>query len=112
MDSHVVPFVNLDPKQMDVSILIRNSELPNSCSYLVNVPITALMKRILMMAPFCTKTAIIQKKWHPKKTRCNYEKTFSIANWNALRLEKKQLHTLAKCKACHHRRLQDGAYEG
>ena len=42
-----------------------------------------------------------KKKWHPKETRCDYEKAFSTANWKALHLDKKQLHTLANCKACH-----------
>lgn len=50
----------------------------------------------------CTKLLQpFKKKWHPKETRCDYEKAFSIANWKGLPLEKKQLHTLAKCKACH-----------
>ena len=42
-----------------------------------------------------------KKKWHPKDARLDYEKSFSIANWKALPLDKKQLHTLSKCKACH-----------
>ena len=50
----------------------------------------------------CTKILqSFKKKWHPQETRCDYEKPFSTANWKALPLVKKQLHTLAKCKACH-----------
>ena len=47
----------------------------------------------------CTKLLqTFKKKWHPKKMRPEYEKTFSIAT---LPLERKQSHTLSKCKACH-----------
>ena len=109
VDLHVVPFVNLRPKQMAASKSIHNSELLSSSSYLVNVPIMALMKPTSMMmakmAPFSTDCSKVlqsfKKKWHPKETRCDYEKAFSTANWKALPLDKKQLHTLANCKACH-----------
>ena len=60
VDLHVVPFVNLRPKQMAIRKSIHNSELPSLNSYLANVLIMGLMKTTLMtmvkMALFSTET--------------------------------------------------------
>lgn len=40
------------------------------------------------------------KKWHPKESRLDYEKQFSIENWKALPTHKQKGHTMAKCEAC------------
>lgn len=40
------------------------------------------------------------RKWHPSENRKQYESTFSVANWKALPLPKKQKHTLTCCQEC------------
>ena len=40
------------------------------------------------------------KKWHPKESRNDYERNFSVSKWKALPADDKQLHTLACCKQC------------
>ena len=46
------------------------------------------------------------KKWHPKESRNEYERTFSTSKWKALPVEEKKLHTLACCKECQKHKLQ------
>ena len=49
----------------------------------------------------CEKVLLhFHKKWHPKESRLDYEKQFSIENWKALPIHKKKGHTMAKCEAC------------
>lgn len=43
---------------------------------------------------------VFKKRWNPKEARVEYEEAFSLAKWKALSTDKKQLHTLSKCKAC------------
>ena len=42
-----------------------------------------------------------QKKWHPKESRLDYERTFAISKWKELPDDEKQLHTLSCCHQCH-----------
>ena len=42
-----------------------------------------------------------QKKWHPKESRLDYERTFTVSKWKELPNDKKQRHTLSCYHQCH-----------
>ena len=49
----------------------------------------------------CTKVLNhFHQRWNPKESRQEYEKQFSMVNWKALPVHKKQNHTMANCEAC------------
>lgn len=50
---------------------------------------------------------LFNKKWYPHSQKPVYLDTFSLNSWNQLSLDRKNIHTLQQCVACHtqHRSL-------